>query len=216
MSNIYLDREEASKILKVSTRTLDRYIRKYKIKTRKQGRTILIRRADVDKIINDHIGHFIDDFNKLKEGESPSIMDTKVDNVDALSTMSKIEDTIEVKDIKVKNIKPGEETVYKELYIELKKEFREKQDRLEAATYRVGQLESQLKSTVPLLDYSRKERELKEAQAAMEQRHAEAKVTIEKIESKLRSERVAKWIYLSLVGLLLIAEPILFMMWAFA
>ena len=216
MSNIYLDREEASKILKVSTRTLDRYIRKYKIKTRKQGRTILIRRADVDKIINDHIGHFIDDFNKLKEGESPSIMDTKVDNVDALSTKSKSEDTIEVKDIKVKNIKPGEETVYKELYIELKKEFREKQDRLEAATYRVGQLESQLKSTVPLLDYSRKERELKEAQAAMEQRHAEAKVTIEKIESKLRSERVAKWIYLSLVGLLLIAEPILFMMWAFA
>ena len=61
LSTTYVDREEASEILKVSTRTVDRYLRKYKFKTRKDGRRVLIKRIDVDRIIQDHIGQFIDE-----------------------------------------------------------------------------------------------------------------------------------------------------------
>jgi len=53
---LYVDRIEASKILKTSTRTVDRYMRKYRFKTRKDGRRVLIKRIDVDKIIKDHLG----------------------------------------------------------------------------------------------------------------------------------------------------------------
>ena len=47
MSITYVDRDEASKILKVSTRTVDRYVRKYRFKTRKNGRRVLIKKIDV-------------------------------------------------------------------------------------------------------------------------------------------------------------------------
>ncbi len=202
VSNIYLDRDEASKVLKVSTRTLDRYIRRYKLKVKKQGRKVLLKRVDVDQVINDHIGKFLDDFNRLK-----------TDNGQVGQGVHKA--PLAVKDIQLESIKVKEDSVYKELYFDLKKELKERQDRLEAATYRVGQLESQLKNMVPLLDYNRKEKELHEAKFALESRVVESQETIKKIQGVVRAERVAKWVYLSLVGLLLIVEPILLLMWAF-
>ncbi len=212
MSNIYLDREEASQILKVSTRTIDRYIRKFRFKTRKNGRRILIKRMDVDKIIQEHVGHFMD----ISSTDNGQMLDkksvhNKVDNVS----------NIKVKDIKIDGVKNKEEfaedgTIYKNLFEETRKELREKQERLEAATYRVGQLESQVKTMVPLLDYNRKEKEVKEIQMALEQKAIEGQQTIEKMQKKLKAERIAKWIYISLVGTLLVAEPVLFLFWAFS
>jgi len=206
---LYVDRIEASKLLKVSTRTVDRYMRKYRFKTRKDGRRVLIKRIDVDRIIKEHIGKLVDinddNFNDLMNGSE------KTDNVSNLA----------VKDFKIKKIKQGEpgsveERVYKDLYQEVKNELKEKQDRLEAATYRVGQLEAQTKNMVPMLDFTKKEKELQEAYVTIEQKNKQAGEAIEILQSKIRSERIAKWIYLSLVGLLLVAEPILFLLWAFA
>ena len=203
---LYVDRIEASKLLKVSTRTVDRYMRKYRFKTRKDGRRVLVKRTDVDKIIKEHIGRLVDinddNFNELMNG-----------NADKVSSLT-------IKDVKVKKIKQGapgstEERVYKDLYKETKEELKAKQERLEAATYRVGQLEAQTKNMVPMLDFTKKEKELKDAYVTIEMKAKQTDETIEIMQLKIRSERIAKWIYLSLVGLLLVAEPILFMFWAF-
>jgi excisionase family DNA binding protein len=207
MSTTYVDRDEASKILKVSTRTIDRYVRKFRFKTRKDGRRVLIKRNDVDKIIEDHIGHFVD--------MSSTSVDFKMDSQNVDNKVANVSN-FEVKNIKLEEKAKEDEKVYKQLYIDVKNELKEKQERLEAATYRVGQLEAQVKNMVPMLDYNRKEKELKEANIAIEQKAIEGLQAVQALERKLRVERVAKWIYLSLVGLLLVAEPILFMLWAFA
>ena len=199
MSTTYVDRDEASTILKVSTRTIDRYVRKFRFKTRKDGRRVLIKRDDIDRIIQDHLGQYVD---------------MKMDNGEAV----KNESNIAVKDLKIETKKKDAEKddeVYKGLYNEVKKEIKEKQERLDAATYRVGQLEAQVKNMVPLLDFSRKEKELKEAKSTIEQKELEKAQAIQKMENELKTERIAKWIYLSLVGMLLVAEPILFLLWAF-
>jgi len=201
----YVDREEASKILKVSTRTVDRYLRKHKFRTRKDGRRVLIKRNDVDFIIQKNIGHFVD-FKQNPIGEG---------------NPEKKESIIAIKDIKIEKIKEKstnsvEEKIYKSLYTETKGDLKEKQERLEAATYRVGQLESQVKNMVPLLDFNSKEKELREAQITLEQKALEGNQVAERMQQRLRAERVAKWIYISLVGLLLVAEPILFLLWAFS
>lgn len=210
-STIYVDREEASEILKVSTRTVDRYIRKHKFKTRKDGRRVLMKRADVDRIIQEQIGQFVEQKNIN--------LDKKVDSNNAQS-----ETQITVKDVKVESVKKSadkeksqkEEAVYKNLYTEAKKELKEKQERLDAATYRVGQLESQVKSMVPMLEYSKKEKELKEARGTIEQKEIEKLQVLNKMENRLKNERMAKWIYLSLVGMLLVIQPVLFLFWAFS
>lgn len=205
---LYVDRIEASKILKTSTRTVDRYMRKYRCKTRKDGRRVLIKRVDLDKIIKEHIGRFVD-FN-----------DDKIENFLTDASETPKETTLAVKDIKVQKIKDpeaksNEEKVFKELYEETKIELHKKQDRLEAATYRVGQLEAQVKNMVPLLDYTKKDKELQDAFSTMEQKARQNQELVDIMEQKIRAERIAKYIYLSLVGLLLVAEPILFMVWAF-
>ena len=210
-STLYVDRIEASEILKVSTRTIDRYMRKYRFKTRKAGRRVLIKRSDIDKIIKDHIGHFmnINDSN-LDEILSKKKSEKDMDKVSTLAVKG-----IKVEKIKEKAFKNIEGEIYKELYEESKKELKQKQDRLEAATYRVGQLEAQAKNMVPMLEYNKKNEELRDISQAMEQKAKQSEEEIRKVEAKFRSERIAKWIYLSLVGLLLVAEPILFLIWAF-
>ncbi|MDH5596765.1 MAG: helix-turn-helix domain-containing protein [Candidatus Peregrinibacteria bacterium] len=207
LSTPLVDREEASKILKVSTRTLDRYIRKYRFKTRKDGRRVLIKREDLNKVIQEHVGQFMD-IN----------LDNKLDNKKSVEHVS----NIAVKEVKVESSKKSEERaekeegVYKNLYAEAKKELKERQERLDAATYRVGQLESQVKNMVPMLDFSRKEKELKEARGLIELKEAEKFEEVRKMQRQIKTERVAKWIYLSLAGMLLVAEPILFLLWAFS
>ncbi len=212
--SLYVDRIEASKILKTSTRTVDRYMRKYNFKTRKDGRLVLIKRSDVDKIIKDHLGRIVD----INDESFSQILNKKIENpaTENKDTVS----TLAVSDIKVHKIKDTEangteERIYKDLYQETKKDLKEKQDRLEAATYRVGQLESQVKSMVPLLDYTKKDKELQEVFHSMEQKARQNQELIDAMERKIRSERIAKWTYLSLVGLLIVAEPILFVLWAF-
>jgi hypothetical protein len=212
--SLYVDRIEASKILKTSTRTVDRYMRKYNFKTRKDGRLVLIKRVDIDKIIKDHLGRIVDindeSFSQILSANSET---PATENKDTVSTLA-------VTDIKLEKIKDSEEKqsedrIYKDLYQLTKQELKDKQDRLEAATYRVGQLESQVKSMVPLLDYTKKDKELQETFRTMEQKAIQNQELVEQMEKKLRSEKVAKWTYLSLVGLLLVAEPILFVLWAF-
>ncbi len=206
----YVDRIEASKILKVSTRTVDRYMRKHRFKTRKDGRRVLIKKVDVDKIIKEHIGRLVD------------INDDNLNNILGAEESIKKESNetnLTVKDVKIKKIEKSqskvEQEIYKELYKEVKGDLKERQDRLEAATYRVGQLEAQAKHMVPMLDFNKKDRALQDAYSAMDQRVKQNEEIKIKMEAKLRSERIAKWIYLSLVGTLLVAEPILFLLWAF-
>jgi hypothetical protein len=206
---LYVDRIEASKILKTSTRTVDRYMRKYNFKTRKDGRLVLIKRVDIDKIIKEHLGRIVD----INDESFSKILNNKVEPKDTVSTLA-------VSDIKLHKIKDSEangteERIYKDLYQETKNDLKVKQDRLEAATYRVGQLESQVKSMVPLLDYTKKDKELQEVFHSMEQKARQNQELIDTMERKIRSERIAKWTYLSLVGLLIVAEPILFVLWAF-
>lgn len=194
----YVDREQASELLKVSTRTVDRYIRKYRLKTKKKGRTLLIRKQDVDKVIQDQVGHLVD----LNVPQFSNPLKKEQNN----------ESSLAIKNIKIDQVKPAKpsneaEKVYRELYNETKKDLQAKQERLEAATYRVGQLEAQLKNMVPMLDYSQKEKQLKQSQQALEQKVVENKVALGKVEKKLKNERLAKSIYLFAAVLFLLLWP---------
>jgi len=200
----YVDREQASEILKVSTRTVDRYIRKYKLKTKKKGRTLLIRRQDVDKVIEDQVGHLVD--LNVPQFQNP------------LKKESNNDKSLTVKNIKVDQVKTAKPTneaekVYRDLYNETKRDLHAKQERLEAATYRVGQLEAQLKNMVPMLDYTQKEKQLKVSQEALELRAIENQQSLDKMEKKLKTERMAKWIYLFSTAFFLALWPTLFLVW---
>jgi len=93
---------------------------------------------------------------------------------------------------------------YKELYLATKGDLADKQKRLESATYRIGQLEAQLSASVPLLDYSRKEAELKETKQDLD-------IEVKDLQHKLEREYLNKLVYIILVFfLLLLGTAIMF------
>lgn len=101
-----------------------------------------------------------------------------------------------------------EAEIYKKLYTETSAELKIKQERLEGATYRVGQLEAQIKNTVPLLTYRQKEEEVIQLQE-IQKKEAETQFkTIKKVEKELYESRLIKNVYTAVLFAVLISTPL--------
>jgi hypothetical protein len=104
--------------------------------------------------------------------------------------------------------------IYQKLYEELKQELKIKQERLEGANYRVGQLEAQLEiqknETVPLLEYKKilqlEEAKVEKAQEALGIVEGKLKT----FQTRLKEERLNKNIYLLVLFILLLLQPLWF------
>lgn len=142
-------REEAASTLGVSTRTLDRYVKSKKLRSKlSPSRTVLIHSGDLEKLAKK---------NPIKKSAPRKAAAEKVEAApEAEAYEIETEDT--------------EERVFRELYEDASKELKSKQEKLEAASFRVGQLEAQLKNSVPLLEHKQKEQELDSQNSALKQK----------------------------------------------
>lgn len=127
-------RETASELLSVSTRTLDRYLKTGKLRSKSIKRKVFVHSDDLAKLSG-----------RLRKKPKAKRRTVHAD--------SAAEPAVTVENA-------PEEKVFRELYAEATTELKTKQEKLEAASFRVGQLETQLKNSVPLLEYKQKEDEL--------------------------------------------------------
>ncbi len=174
MKNDYqIDRKGASRLLKVSIRTVDRYIKQKKLSTRIVDGRVWLSRSEVTR-------------SKYKTVSTPI-----VDNVDMstpeMSIDNQVDNTVDtVNIVSTSKTQRNGISIYKTLLVDTQNEVRENQRRLEMANYRIGQLESQISSSIPLLDFN-KEKE-------------EKRLVIKQISTELKKERLGK--LLLLLGLL--------------
>jgi len=202
-----LSRKDAAQILKVSTRTLDRYIIKNILSTKNIAGRIFLSAEEVADFIKETKRKKRRKSGVRKEKKSQSKDTSRIvahernDESYAINLDVKEEnqnDLVEVYDLPVEKPEPqdfsdkkifdieigsmpsisdieaeqstepedfeseygnvvqnDDDFVYKKLYEEQKEEVRSFQRRLEGANYRVGQLESQIKESVPLLDHQK-------------------------------------------------------------
>ncbi|MBD3157064.1 helix-turn-helix domain-containing protein [Candidatus Peregrinibacteria bacterium] len=133
-----VSRKEAAKKLKVSTRTLDRYIKSKKLSSKNIAGRIFL---NVDELTK---------FAKKKRRHR---------NVRKKSSKNKTVATHEVPDVFIESdvdfVGKVENRIYKNLYDEVQRDLKGFQQRLEGANYRVGQLEAQLESSVPLREHQK-------------------------------------------------------------
>lgn len=191
-NNYTIDRKAASRLLKVSIRTLDRYVRSKKLSTK-----IVDGRIWLDR---EELGSF-----RAAKGESAmvdradmSISDMSIDNsVDIVSPLS----TAPRKERSGK-------ALYKRLFQDLRDELHEKQERLEIANYRVGQLEAQIRNSIPLLEYHRETFERDKQSEAKEIELKEAHKTVKTITTQLQYEKFNKRIFLSILLVILSLQPL--------
>jgi len=199
-----LDRKMASRLLKVSTRTLDRYIKAKKMSTRIIGGRIWLNKEEVLA------------FKDVKDGY------VKIESIDMSIPKVTIDENVEPMDEEYSTSQINVESmsregrkktnfndeIYKKLYLELKEEIKEKQLRLEIANYRVGQLESQVKNSIPLLEYHSENYKRKMAMEEMENKIKEGEILSRNITNQLKLERLIKRIFIIILLIILALQPL--------
>lgn len=198
-----LDRKAASKLLKISTRTLDRHVKTKKVPAKVIGGRIWFSKADLADYRAEKDNIVIIDSVDMSTPEMS--IDNEVDNVDNVRQGSVyIDDKASGKSSR----KERNEDVFKKLFEELKEELKEKQERLEMANYRVGQLENQLRNTVPLLEYNREAEEKKRIEQDLGGKLIRSEDLTAKKTMELRYEKFSKRIYLIILLIILAIQPL--------
>ncbi len=212
-----LSRQDAADLLAVSTRTLDRYIRSKKLAARKKGGAILLSEEEVNNLK-------VSQFQNM-HGASPEVEGRAHRHIDSVaarqnSTIFDAE-TGAIEENPVATVAPAakavatkgvREQVFEELYDLSRREVREYHNKLEAANYRLGQMEMQLKHSVPLLDYHAKEEVLKQQDEIIQGKVKRQEETLNVMEHELKSERLNKNIYIGLLFGLLALQPLLWLL----
>lgn len=217
-----IDRKTASRLLKVSVRTVDRYIVGEKIShERRDGRIWLDKKEILKLRARKRVDIAVDmSTHDLSMDKVDLIaVDTSIDNEgNTFHAVENEDGTIEVQEVprkpahspQPKTPQDGPE-VYRKLYEQLQEELKEKEQRLEMANYRVGQLEARIKESIPLLDYKR---DLANEQAEKDRLRKDLDAHLMEIEmaaNNFREERFNKRIYLILLFILLLLQPLWFL-----
>lgn len=229
------DKQVVSDFLKISLRTLNRYIKKYDFSVYTQNNVKQVNVIEVFFKINnndlgqvetvlDSFGQFESDYvNKKVEkclikgvgtvvqglGQVGTFIDLTSENKDKIALEKK--DLHTGYDLSLSSLQnqAKEVEIYKNLYKETINDLKLKQERLEGATYRVGQLEAQIKNSVPLLTYRQKEEEVIQLNEVKKREEAKQKSKIEVLEKEKQEDRIVKNLYVVTLFSLLILTPIL-------
>lgn len=185
-------RKEASEILKVSLRTLDRYIRKNALAVKRQNGSVYLKKDEVAA---------------FQKSDGARKIDRRVNRLTATKVGSKMK-----KEAKGRELATAQDNVYKELCEALRQDLREHQKRLEAANYRVGQLEMQLKNAVPLLSHESALKEQKKEEQSIKEKLKEKDAVLHDMEREIDSERYNKMLYAVILIGVLVLQPILWVL----
>lgn len=211
-----ISRKDAADLLDVSTRTIDRYIRNKKLTARKKGGNIMLNDEELENL---KVSKFQNMHGASPKG--PGRVHRHVDGTGANEFVNETildADTGEIEERRTAqaltkaNETNAREQVFEELYDLSRREIREYHNKLEAANYRLGQLETQMKHSVPLLDYQEQAESLREQEELVNGKLKHQVDTIDSLEQELKGERLNKNIYIGLLFGLLALQPLLWLL----
>jgi len=200
-----IDRKAAGRMLKVSVRTVDRYIKKKVLVAQNIGGRIWLNKDDVLGLAN----------KTVPQTYEPQAIDTSVDMSTDLMAIDATRDTERQKpeNLSTQEVRKIENSsdvghLFKKLYEDTKGELREKEERLEIANYRVGQLEAQLKNSVPLLEYHRETHEKKLEKARLVEKIEQTEGRLAQLIRKLRFEEYNRKILFTILLVIMALQPL--------
>lgn len=214
-----IDRKTASRLLKISLRTLDRYRQSGKMTTRIIDNRILLSKSEIldiiqskkDKITS-HARHEKND-NLSRDNQDDNMVDSEDMTTDGYTFVETrhVENAPSSSSPHPPDSRPQDMDIiemYKRMYEELSSELRKRQDELEGAHYRIGQLEGQLRYSVPLPEHKSEILKLTESTQSLERDVTEKQLRLKKIREALYYETFNKRIYLAVIIALLLIQPL--------
>ncbi len=190
-----ISRKEAAERLKISIRTLDRHIRRGVFDIERSNRNIWISQPSFER------------YYQETNPKSEPLTDTISEVETIATTAEKTPLTPHGHDYDL-----GPANIYKNFYDQLKEKYDEQVKRLEGAHYRVGQLEAQVKSMVPMIEFKKERKRLLLMDQQYKDKLKTANYQVKKTTRLFEGERLNKNIYIALVYGMLALQPILWVL----
>lgn len=170
-----IDRESAAKMLEISTRTIDRYIRSGKIRTTKKWKKIFLNNQDVEIIKSWWIQ---EDYEVIRPTEKENTGFT---------------------------IKPLDSSKnYRSLYEDSLKIVEKKDEIIKDLSYKLGRVEVELKNSIPILEYKKTTFLLESSNNKTEEEKKELNTSIDGLKDKLKNQEFINIILVWLFSIMLI------------
>lgn len=216
-----IDRKAASRLLKVSLRTIDRYRQKGILSTSIIDNKILLNKKDIEELKSRHSRQQKKEY--LSIDTDIDTIDTDVDSRQGVKRGNRSRKWGKTRqDKKTTPPETGNSDsiggrhehdidlieFYKKLYEELSAEVKVMQSKLQGANYRVGQLEAQLRYSIPLIEHKKKTVKLLREKNSLEDSLQIARLQFNKAKNLFMNERFNKRIYLILVLALILLQPL--------
>ncbi len=198
-----IDRKSASRLLKMSIRTVDRYIRAKKLSIEERDGRIWLNRGQINKLRSlstsrQGVDRADSEMSIDKRVSTP--VDMSIDNDHSASTP---DESISAHQ---RIITGGD--IYKKLFEELQAELKLKQERLEGANYRVGQLEGLLKESISLPDHNRLLIAERAEKQKIESQCASLTQQSTHLAERLKDEKFTKKVFLIFLFIIMLLQPL--------
>lgn len=182
MSYTY-SREEAADILEISTRTLDRYVKSGKLRTKRKGKKIFIHDEDI----------------VMLQGSEPELI--------------RATDSVKTEDIVFFDEMPSDSGFrrkpvmvdYRDLYEDAMKRISEKDRVIQDLSYRAGHAESELKNSISMIEYKKATFLLESAKSKTEEEKKQFEDKITALTVEAAKSQTVLYVLIVLVLLLLAA-----------
>jgi hypothetical protein len=187
MSMYELTRQDVADKLNISTRSVDRYIKAWKLRSKKDGKVVYVNQSDVEKLIG------------WWEVKQEVIIEQKnVNNTENQKTVVRSDDNVAW-------------TLWA-IYKDLKEEIKQKDELIQTLAMRVWKAEEIAKSSVSLIDFKKSQYLLEESKEHLSKDLEELEREKEVLFKELKYEKTTNIILIAFVIILLaIAWTIWFM-----
>ena len=166
-----IDREKAAEMLDMSTRTIDRYIRSWKLRSQKRGKKVFLNAQDVEILKSWGIQEEYEIITPKEKSEESWFVTKALDNS--------------------KN--------YKNLYEDSMKMIEKKDEIIKDLSYKLWKAEVELKNSVPMLEYKKATYLLESTTTKTEEDKKEVQSNIDNLKDNLRTQQLLNivliWIF---------------------
>lgn len=193
-------RQEAADFLGISTRSIDRYIKSWKLRSKKEWKIVYVNDDDVKNMSwNSDTKHEIIDKEELQEIKKSQENNYEVEEV-----------PFETKEIELKtNFKTY---ALDKVYDDLRAEIKQKDEVIQDLSIKLGRAEEIVKNSVSMIDFKRSQMLLEDSKTHLWSAISELKSKNETLEKDLKHEKTTKYILFITVLILFIISLIIW--WA--
>lgn len=202
MSTMYTyTRQEVADMLWISTRSVDRYIKSGKLRSKKEGKIVYVNDDDVKNLSWD-----TENKQEIIIENDEEIQENIKENYNVLEEKETGFQKIEVKWIEVKS-KINNSAIEK-IYEDLRDQIKQKDEVIQDLSIKLWRAEEIVKNSVSMIDFKRSQMLLEDSKTHLWSAISELKSKNESLEEKAKSDKKTIWALLIAVTVLLFIAAI--------